>query len=98
MPAVTVTQFGPPLRWGNAAGKAIIAEVWQIPESSAADTATLASINVSNFIGVVGTVEHTVVTNTEAGVSVAVATLVDIATDNFTEILLVGYARDNAPS
>lgn len=99
MAAITgIVQFGPPIRWGNAGGKAIIAEVWRIPASTAADTQTLTSINIANFIGLVGPATHTAVTNTESGVSVAVITSVTVAASNFTEILLIGYARDNAPS
>lgn len=99
MAAITsIAQFGPPIRWGNAGGKAIIAEVWRVPASTAADTQTITSINIANFIGVIGPVSHTAVTNTEAGVSVALITSVTVAASNFVEFLLVGYARDNAPS
>ncbi len=98
MSAVAIAQFGPPIRWGNQAGKAIIAEVWRIPASTAADTATLTSINIAEFIAVVGPVTHTAVTNTEAGVAVAVITTATIAASNFMEVLLIGKARDAAPA
>lgn len=99
MAAITsVAQFGPPIRWGNAGGKAIIAEVWRVPASTAGDTQTITSINIANFIGIVGPVSHTAVTNAESGVSVALITSVTVAASNFVEFLVVGYARDNAPS
>lgn len=99
MAAITsIAQFGPPIRWGNAGGKAIIAEVWRIPASTAGDTQTIVSTNIAKFIGITGAVSHTAVTDTEAGVSVALITSFTIAASNFVEFLLVGYARDNAPS
>lgn len=99
MAAITsIAQFGPPIRWGNAAGKAIIAEVWRIPASTAGDTQTITSNHISNFIGVIGPASHTAVTNTESGVAVALITSVTIAASNFIEILLVGYAKDNPPA
>jgi hypothetical protein len=94
MAAVAIAQFGPPVRWGNAAGKAIIAEVWRIPASTLADTATIVSSNIAQFIGIIGPAQHTAVTNTEAGVSVAVITTSTVAASNFMEFLLVGFARD----
>lgn len=94
MAAVAGVQIGPPIRWGNANGKAIIAEVWRFPASTAADTLALVSTNIAQFIAFVGPFSHTAVTNTEAGVSVAVITSVTIAASNFVEGLLIGYARD----
>lgn len=93
MAAVAIVQYGPPIRWGNAAGRAIIAETWRIPASTAADTATLVSTNIAGFIALVGPATHTAVTDSEAGVSVAVITSVTVAASNFTELLLIGYAR-----
>lgn len=99
MGAITsIAQFGPPIRWGNAGGKAIIAEVWKIPASTAGDTQTITSTNIANFIGIVGNAECTAVTNTENGVSVALTTLATVAASNFSYILLIGYARDAAPA
>lgn len=99
MAAITsIAQFGPPIRWGNAGGKAIIAEVWRIPASTAGDTQTIVSTNISNFLAIVGGATHTAVTNTESGVSVALITAYTIAASNFVEFLVVGFARDNAPS
>lgn len=95
MGAITsVAQFGPPIRWGNAGGKAIIAEAWRIPASTVGDTQTITSTNIANFLGTVGLVEHTAVTNSESGVSVAITTEATIASSNFVEFLLVGFARD----
>lgn len=95
MGAITsIAQFGPPIRWGNAAGKAIIAEAWRIPASTAGDTQTITSTNIANFIGTIGAVTHTAVTNTESGVSVAITTGTTVGASNFIEFLLVGYARD----
>lgn len=95
MAAITgIVQFGPPIRWGNAAGKAIIAEVWKIPASTAGDTQTLASTNISDYIGICGILSATAVTNTESGVSVACTTLATVAASNFAFVLLIGYARN----
>ena len=94
MAAITsIAQFGPPIRWGNAAGRAIIAEVWRIPASTAADTQTIVSTNIAGFIGIIGPVTHTAVTDLETGVSVALITTSTIAASNFMEFLLIGYAR-----
>lgn len=100
MAAITsIAQFGPPIRWGNAGGKAIIAEVWRIPASTAGDTQTITSVNISDFIGIIGgAASHTAVTNSEAGVSIALITSVTVAASNFVEFLVVGKARDAAPS
>lgn len=94
MAAITgIVQYGPPIRWGNAAGRAIIAETWRVPASTAGDTQTLVSTNIAGFIAIVGDVSHTVVTDTEVGVSVPVTTLDTVAASNFTELLLIGFAR-----
>lgn len=99
MAAITsIAQFGPPIRWGNAAGKAIIAEVWRVPASTAGDTQTIVSTYIADFIAIIGPCSHTAVTNSEAGVSVALITSVTVAASNFVEFLLVGYARNNPPA
>jgi hypothetical protein len=100
MAAITgIVQFGPPLRWGQAAGKTIIAEVWRVPASTAGDTQTIVSTYISNFIGVIGgVVSHTAVTDTEAGVSVPLITQTTIAASNFIEFLLIGYAKNAPPA
>lgn len=99
MGAITsIAQQTPPIRWGNAGGKAIIAEVWRIPASTAGDTQTITSVNISDFIAVIGNASNTAVTNTESGVSIALTTLVTVAASNFTYLLVIGKARDNAPS
>lgn len=94
MAAVAGVQTGPPIRWGNAGGKAIIAEVWRFPASTAADTLSMVSTNIAKFLALIGDVQHTAVTDTEAGITVACITLDTIAASNFIEVLLVGYARD----
>lgn len=99
MAAITsIAQYGPPIRWGNAAGKAIICETWRIPASTAGDTQTIVSVYISNFIAVVGPVSHTAVTDTEAGVSVPLTTLSTIAASNFVEIQLIGFAKNAPPA
>lgn len=99
MGAITsIAQFGPPIRWGNSGGKALIAEVWRVPASTAGDTQTIVSTNISDFVAIIGPCSHTAVTNSESGVSVALITSVTVAASNFVEFLLVGKARDNAPS
>jgi hypothetical protein len=95
MPAITtVAQFGPPIRWGNAAGKAIIAECWRIPTAGAGDTQTLISNNIAVLIGIIGAATHSAVTPSEAGVQVPITVAGAVAAGQFSEILLVGYARD----
>ena len=96
MAAVAGVQIGPPIRWGNANGKAIIAEVWRFPASTAGDTLALVSTNIAQLIGVIGPFSHTAVTNTEAGIAVAIITSVTIAAANFVDALVTGYARDVA--
>lgn len=94
MPAVAGVQVSPPIRWGNADGKAIIAEVWRFPASTAGFTLALVSTNIAQLIAFVGPFSHTAVTSSEAGISVAVITSLTIAASNFNEGLLIGYARD----
>lgn len=97
MAAITgIVQTGPPIRWGLANGKALIAEMWRVPASTAGDTQTLASINIAKFLGLLGDCSYTAVTDSEAGVSVPVTTLDTIAASNFANLLLIGLARDIA--
>lgn len=94
MAAITsIAQFGPPIRWGNAAGRAIIAEVWRIPASTAGDTQTIVSTNIAGFIATIGAVTHTAVTDVETGVSIAITTGTTVGASNFIEFLVIGYAR-----
>lgn len=69
-----------------------------MPASTAGDTQTITSVNISDFIAVIGPVSHTAVTDSESGVSVPLITSVTVAASNFVEFLLVGKARINAPS
>lgn len=95
MAAITgIIITGPPIRWGNANGKAIIAEVWRVPASTAGDTQTLTSTNIAKLIAVTGDVSYTAVTDNEAGISIPVTTLDTVAASNFVNVLVIGYARD----
>lgn len=89
----TIAQYGPPIRWGNAGGRAIIAESWRIPASTLGDTQTITSTNIAGFIAVIGPLQHTAVTDTEAGVSIAGTTLSTVSASNFAEFLVIGFAR-----
>lgn len=94
MAAITsIIVTGAPIHWGNAAGRAIIAEVWRIPASTAGDTQTLVSNYIAEVIAVQGPVSYTALVPNESGVSIPVTTLNTIAASNFANVLVIGYAR-----
>lgn len=95
MAAVVPTLQGPPIPWGNAAGRALIAEVWRFPASTAADT-------VSNFVcqylaeikAVIGNIQFTAPAIAETGATITTITTLDtIAASNFVDVLFIGFAR-----
>lgn len=91
MAAVAIVKTGQ-LNWGNAAASGLVAEVWTIPASTAADTATLTARTLSKILWIVGPVSHTALTDNTA----AVITSVTVAVSSFIDILLIGPARTGA--
>jgi hypothetical protein len=84
-----------PIHWGNAGGRAVIAEVWRFPASTAADT-------VSNFvaqfleeiIAVIGNVQFTAPAINANGATITTITTLDtIAASNFVDVIFIGFAR-----
>lgn len=75
--------------WGNAAASGLIAQVFQIPASTAGDTQTVVANRLSKVLYVIGPVSHTAITTN----SVALITSVTVAASNFIEILLIGPAQ-----
>jgi hypothetical protein len=95
MAAVVPTLQGPPISYGNAAGRALIGEVWRFPTSTAADT-------VSNFVAaylaeikaVIGNITFTAPGIAETGATITTITTLDtIAASNFMDVLFIGFAR-----
>lgn len=94
MAAITsIAVQGPPILLGNAAGHAVIMEAWRIPASTAGDTQTLVSPNIATIIAVLGNVQHAAPANSENGASIDVITSDTVAADNFTWVLIIGFAR-----
>lgn len=88
MAAVVCVKIGQ-LNWGNAAASGLVAEVWQIPASTAADTQTITARTLSKIYWIVGPVQHTALTDNTA----AIITLSTVAASNFAEFLVIGPAR-----
>lgn len=91
---VPVLQRGP-IPWGNANGRAVIAEVWRFPASTAADTvSSFVSMFLAEIIAVVGNISFTAPAAAESGATIATITTHDtIAASNFNDVLFIGYAR-----
>jgi hypothetical protein len=75
--------------WGNAAASGLIAQVFQVPASTAGDTQTIVANRLSKVLYVIGPVSHTAITTN----SVALITSVTVAASNFIEILCIGPAQ-----
>jgi len=75
--------------WGNAAASGLIAQVFQVPASTAGDTQTIVANRLSKVLYVIGPVSHTAITTN----SVALITSVTVASSNFIEILCIGPAQ-----
>lgn len=75
--------------WGNAAASGLIAQVFQIPASTAGDTQTIVANRLSKVLYVVGPVTHTAITTN----SVAVTTGTTVGASNFMEFLCIGPAQ-----
>ena len=80
------------LPWGNAAASGLVAEVWQLPASTAGDTQTITARTLSKINWIVGPVSHTALTDNTA----ALITSVTVAASNFVEFLVIGPARTGA--
>lgn len=78
--------------WGNAAASGLIAQVFQIPASTAGDTQTITANRLAKVLYVVGPASHTAITTN----SVALITSVTIAASNFVELLCIGPAQSAA--
>jgi hypothetical protein len=78
--------------WGNAAASGLIAQVFQIPASTAGDTQTIVANRLSKVLYVLGPVSHTAITTN----SVPLITSVTVAASNFIEILCIGPAQTGA--
>lgn len=89
---VPVLQRGP-IAWGNAGGRAIIAEVWRYPASTAADTAAITCAFIAEIIAVIGNVSFQAPVALETGATVGTITHDTIAAPNFDDVVIVGYAR-----
>src|SRR5678815_3411728 len=91
---VPVLQRGP-ISWGNANGRAVIAEVWRFPASTAADTvSSFVAAFIAEIIAVIGPVTFTAPAAAESGATITtVTTSVTIAASNFVDVLIIGYAR-----
>lgn len=91
---VPVLQRGP-IPWGNANGRAVIAEIWRFPASTAADTvSSFVSMFLAEIIAVVGNVQFTAPGAAETGATIATVTTLDtVAASNFTDVIFIGYAR-----
>lgn len=75
--------------WGNAAASGLIAQVFQLPASTAGDTQTIVANRLAKVLYVIGPVSHTAITTN----SVALITSVTVAASNFCEILCIGPAQ-----
>lgn len=75
--------------WGNAAASGLIAQVFQLPASTAADTQTITANRLSKILYIVGPVTHTALTDNTA----ALITTTTVAASNFMEILVIGPAK-----
>lgn len=89
MAAITGIVFVGKIPWSNAASSGLIAEVWRIPASTAADTQAITARFLSKILYIIGPVSHTALTDNTA----ALITSVTVAGSNFIEILVIGPAK-----
>lgn len=91
---VPVLQRGP-IHYGNAAGHAVIGEVWRFPASTAGDTVSnFVSTYLAEILAVIGNVSFTAPAAAETGATITTITTLDtIAASNFVDILIIGFAR-----
>lgn len=93
MAAVAGVTQGPPISWGNAGGRAIIAEVIRFPASTAADTLALVCKYIEEIVAIVGNVSFTTPVKLSTGATSSLITHDTIAASNFNDVLVIGYAR-----
>jgi hypothetical protein len=93
MAAVAGVTAGPPLHWGNAAGRAVIAEIVRFPASTAGDTLAFVSKYLEEIIAVIGNVSFTAPVKSVDGAATTMTTHDTIAANNFNDVLVIGYAR-----
>lgn len=93
MAAVAGVTIGPPIAYGNAGGRALIAEVVRFPASTAADTLALVCKYVAEIYTIVGNVSFTAPVVAESGATSTLTTMDTIAASNFNDVLVIGYAR-----
>lgn len=93
MATVAGVTIGPPVSWGNAAGRAVIGEIVRFPASTAADTLALTCQYIAEIIAIIGNVSHDAPVKAESGATSNLITHDTIAASNFDDVLVIGYAR-----
>jgi hypothetical protein len=93
MAAVAGVTKGPPVSYGNAAGRAVIGEIVQFPASTAGDTLAFVSKYLEEIIAVIGNVSYTAPVKSADGATTTMTTHDTIAASNFDDVLVLGYAR-----
>lgn len=68
----------------------LVAELWQIPASTAGDTQTITSQFLREIVGVIGPASHTALPLTAKNTA-ALITSVTVAASNFVDLLVLGY-------
>ena len=93
MAAVAGVTQGPPVSWGNANGRAVIAEIVRFPASTAGDTLAFVSKYLEEIIAIIGNVSFTAPVKASTGATTTITTMDTIAASNFNDIQVIGYAR-----
>lgn len=93
MAAVAGVTNGPPISYGNAAGRALIGEVVRFPASTAGDTLAFVSKYLEEIVAVVGNVSFTAPVKSGDGATTTMTTHDTIAASNFNDVLVLGFAR-----
>lgn len=90
MAAVVPVYSGIRFPWPTPApGGGRYAELWRVPASTAADTATITSPTLSEIESVIGPVSHTALPLTAKNTA-ALITSLTIAASNFVDMLVIG--------
>lgn len=89
--AAVVPVFVKKINFTNGVPGGLIGELWQIPASTAADTATVTAKFIATIIGVIGDVQHTALPLTAANTA-AIITLDTVAASNFADFIILGFA------
>lgn len=93
MAAVAGVTNGPPIMYGNAAGRALIGEVIRFPASAAGDTLALVCKYIEEIVAIVGNVTFTAPVKSADGATSTLTTGDTIAASNFIDVLVLGFAR-----